>query len=554
MVSPLILIVCSEIEFHLHYNEKIRIFARKRRNMEDTVRYPIGQQDFKVLREDNCLYIDKTQYIDKVVKSQHRYYFLARPRRFGKSLFLSALQYFFEGKRELFKGLFVDSIAWDWEAYPVLRLDLNTNRYDELGLLDSVLDNLFREWERKYDVEVKDDDYSQRFKTIIKTAHEKTGRQVVILVDEYDKPLVGNLNKDDNFEHYRAKLASVYSNFKSSAEHIRLVFLTGVSRFSKLSVFSDLNNLRDITFSDEFSDICGITEEELHRDFKIGMNEFANYNGISDEEARLELKKNYDGYRFTINGSEIYNPWSLLNAMVEKRASNFWSRTGRPTLIAEAMYRFDEDLETLLNTECDEMTLEGFDLRSSSPLALLFQTGYLTIKDYDRETQLFTLGVPNKEVTDSLFKELLPFYVRVKSGGDSETVVRNIVNSLLLGKPEKLVKNLDIFFAGIPYDMKMEDENNLHNAIYILLTLIGIKVETEVRTSDGRIDLLIKTPRFIYIIELKFDHSAEEAMTQIEDKNYALPYANDSRRLFKIGLNFSSKTRHFDSSFIEENS
>lgn len=537
--------ICRFLEIVLNLQKKKKI-------MDDSSRYPIGQQNFRELRKDECLYVDKTQYIAKILESKQRYWFLARPRRFGKSLFLSTLQYFYEGRRELFKGLYIDSIDWDWEKYPVLRLDFNVEKYKERGLLDGVLERIFRNWEEEYDIEVKDRDYSQRFSTIIKTVHERTGRKVVILVDEYDKPLVNNLNDDDNFEHYRTKLASVYSNFKSSSEHIKLVFLTGVSRFSKLSVFSDLNNLRDITFSDEFSDICGITEKELQNNFRTGIEEYANHNGITKEEARLELKKNYDGYRFTVNGSDIYNPWSLLNAMAEKRVSNYWGRTGKPTLIAEAMYRFDEDIESLLNTQCDETTLQGFDLRNASPLAMLFQTGYLTIKDYDKETQLFTLGVPNQEVSDSLFRELLPFYVKVRSGGDSETVVRNIVNSILLGQPEKLVRNIDIFLAGIPYDMKMDDENNVHNAIYILLTLIGAKAETEVHTSDGRIDLLLKTSRFIYIIELKFDRSAEDAMAQIDEKQYALPYTNDPRRLFKIGLNFSSKTRHLDPPRIQE--
>lgn len=384
------------------------IFAKKN-EMAEMVKYPIGEQDFKSLREMGCLYVDKTMYIDKIISMGQKYYFLARPRRFGKSLFLSVLQYFFEGKRELFKDLFVDSTDWEWESYPVLRLDLNVEKYDEPGILDTVLDNYFNAWESLYGVDVTSESLPARFHNIIEAAHRKTGRQVVILVDEYDKPLVGNLNKDDNFEHYQAKLASVYSNFKSSAAHIRLVFLTGVSRFSKLSLFSDLNNLRDITFSEDFSDICGITGKELHRDFKSGIREFADYNGISCEEVCRQLKENYDGYRFTINGSEIYNPWSLLNAMAEKRISAYWSRTGKPTLLAEAMHRFDEDIESLLNTRCDEATLQGFDLKSVSPLAMLFQTGYLTIKDYDRETRLFTLGVPNKEVTESLFKELLPF-------------------------------------------------------------------------------------------------------------------------------------------------
>ncbi|MDE6637714.1 MAG: ATP-binding protein, partial [Muribaculaceae bacterium] len=438
------------------------------------------------------------------------------------------------------------------QKYPVFRLDLNTEKYKEKELLDGVLERIFRNWEEEYEIDVKDRDFSQRFSTIIKAAHEKTGRKVVILVDEYDKPLVNNLNDDDNFEHYRTKLASVYSNFKSSAEHIQLVFLTGVSRFSKLSVFSDLNNVNDITFDNDFADICGITEKELIEKFRVGIDNLAKENNISYQDACLELKNNYDGYRFAKKGSDIYNPWSVLNCLSKREISNYWGRTGKPTLIAEAMHRFDEDIENLLNTQCDETTLHGFDLSNASPLAMLFQTGYITIKDYDRETQLFTLGVPNREVSESLFKELLPYYVKVRSGGDSETVVRNIVNSILLGQPDKLVKNIDIFLAGIPYDMKIDDENNLHNAIYILLTLIGVKVETEVHTSDGRIDLLVKTPKFIYIIELKFDHSAEEAMSQIEEKQYFLPYANDPRRLFKIGINFSSKTRHLDPPQIEE--
>lgn len=387
--------------------------------MDESRRYPIGQQNFRELRERGSFYIDKTSFLEKIVFNGIQYWFLARPRRFGKSLFLSTLHYFFEGKRELFKGLYIDSSDWDWAEYPVLHLDLNISRYDTAGLLEGVLDNMFRDWEQKYDVDVKDEDYSLRFRSIIKAAHEKTGRKVVILVDEYDKPLVGNLNNDEIYEHYRAKLATVYSNFKSSAEHIRLVFLTGVSRFGKLSIFSDLNNLNDITFDNDFADICGITGRELTENFSSGIESLAQENGYTFEETCQALKCNYDGYRFAGKGSDIYNPWSLLSCLSKREISNYWGQTGRPTLIAEAMHNFNEDIESLLNTKCDEMTLHGFDLRSASPLSLLYQTGYLTIKDYDRETKLFTLGVPNREVADSLFKELLPLYVKVKEGGDS---------------------------------------------------------------------------------------------------------------------------------------
>ncbi|MDE6010249.1 MAG: AAA family ATPase [Muribaculaceae bacterium] len=316
----------------------------------ELVRYPIGQQDFKNLRTENSIYVDKTIYIEKLLTQSIRYYFLARPRRFGKSLFLSTLRYFFEGRRELFKDLYIDSIDWDWQEYPVLYLDLNTDRYVGQGKLDGVLDNLFREWEKKYGVSEPESQPSQRFKTIIRSAYEKTGHQVVILVDEYDKPLVGNLNKDDDFEHYRAALASLYSNFKSSAEYIKLVFMTGVSRFSKLSVFSDLNNISDITFENEFADICGITESEIRDYFKHGIEDLAREEETDFEGACRALKANYDGYRFTWRGSDIYNPWSLLNCLRYKRIGNFWNNTGLPTIVAESLQRINADLQKVVNT------------------------------------------------------------------------------------------------------------------------------------------------------------------------------------------------------------
>ncbi len=512
---------------------------------EKKVRYPIGQQDFKILRERGLLYIDKTEYIKRLLDDGAQYFFLARPRRFGKSLFLSTLRYFFEGQRELFKGLYIDSTDWDWEPYPVLKIDLNTDKYVETGMLDGVLDNIFRDWEMKYEIDVKDIDYSQRFKTIIKTIHEKTGKQVVILVDEYDKPLVGNINQTDNFEHYRTKLASIYSNFKSSAEHIKLVFLTGVSRFSKLSVFSDLNNLKDISFANEFADICGITEKELLENLHSGVNALAEEFEIGYNDALLMLKQNYDGYRFAKKGSDIYNPWSLLNCLADRDILNYWSLTGKPTLLAEALKNVNADLKDVLSTRCSFRTLAGFDLRSINPVALLYQTGYLTIKDYNRPTDTVTLGLPNVEVRQSLFEELLPFYVKIKND-EVGSVVFKIIDSIRHGKPEEMLKYLKAYFAGIPYDLKIEDENNFQNAIYILLTLIGLDTKAEVHTSDGRIDLQIETPEFIYIIELKYDSTPDQALRQIDEKGYALKYATDTRKLFKIGVNFSSEKRRIE--------
>lgn len=522
------------------------IFAQKKRIMEETnAKYAIGDQDFKSLRDRDCVYIDKTIFINKIVQSGTKYFFLARPRRFGKSLFLSTLRYFFEGQRDLFNGLYIESTDWEWQSYPVLKIDLNTDKYAEPGILDRVLDNLFRDWEKKYDVDVKDCDYSQRFKTIIKTAHEKTGRQVIILVDEYDKPLVGNLHKQENFEHYRAKLASIYSNFKSSSEHIRLVFLTGVSRFSKLSIFSDLNNIKDISFYDEFADVCGITEKELLNNFQQGIRRLANSRNIDYDQAIQLLKQNYDGYRFSPKGSEIYNPWSVLNAMDESRIGAFWNATGAASIVAEVLYDSDVDVEATLNARWKLDELAGLDLRNANPTALLYQTGYLTIADYNSRTDSVRLKVPNEEVKRGLFNDLLSFYVKPKRG-TSRGIVSDLIFAIEDGEPEKMMKCLDAYFAGIPYDLKIEDENNFHNALYILLTLIGADTNAEVHTSDGRIDLLIETESFIYVIELKYDDTPEHALQQIEEKQYALKYATDPRKLYKIGIGFSSKKRRIE--------
>ncbi len=370
--------------------------------MEEMLKYPIGQQNFKNLRKEGCIYVDKTGYIEKLLTSGNRYYFLGRPRRFGKSLFLSTLEFFFKGEKDLFHGLKVESFDWDWQPYPVLRIDLNTDRFDEPERLELVLDTLFRDWEKEYEVEVRTSDLSQRFKSIIKAAHEKTGRQVVVLVDEYDKPLVSNLNKGKNFEHYRLRLASLYSNFKSSAEHLRLVFLTGVSRFSKLSVFSDLNNINDISLDDAFADICGITEEEMMTRLKPGLIRLSEINGVSFDQICDQLKRNYDGYKFAILGSDIYNPWSLLCALSKGRIDNYWNETGKPSVVAESLKRMNVDLESTFDSYCTADDLRGLDLLSPDPRALLYQAGYLTIKSYNSKIRRFHLGIPNEEVKSCL--------------------------------------------------------------------------------------------------------------------------------------------------------
>ena len=519
--------------------------------MEKTQAYPIGLQDFRTLREEGYIYVDKTRYITELIRKKSRYCFLARPRRFGKSLFLSTLQCFFEGRRELFEGLDVESLDWDWEPYPVLRLDLNRDGYKAKGELDGVYDNTFRKWEAQYGVGDIAESFSARFENIIEAAHKKTGRQVVILVDEYDKPMVANINNRENIDHYREKLTSVYSNFKSSAEHIRLVFLTGVSRFGKLSVFSGLNNLVDITFLDEYSDICGITEREMLDSLRQGIHRLADKNDMPYESAVRELKRNYDGYRFSKNGSDIYNPWSLLNAMKDSEISNYWNDTGMPTLVARTLKRVDADLESMFDTYCSEDDLKGLDLLTPQPLALLYQTGYLTIKGYNPKIRRYRLGIPNEEVKKGLFNVLLPYYMQSRSGEEPKKLVGDMVMYFILGDADRAMKCMQAYFAGVHWKMRMDNENNFHNAFFLLMDLVGLDTETESATSDGSIDITVRTDDYIYVIELKYDGTAEQALRQIEEKRYDRKYQMDGRQIIRIGVNFSSETRCIEDWKIE---
>ena len=510
--------------------------------MADIVRYPIGEQSFEEIRERDCLYVDKTPFIENVIESGGKYYFLGRPRRFGKSLFLNTLQCFFEGKRHLFKGLYADSMDWEWEPYPILKLDLNTEKYKTPEALDTVVATHLKEWEEEYGVTPDYDNHATRFRNIIRAAHQKTGKGVVILVDEYDKPLVNNLHNPQNFEYCRDSLAALYSNFKSGADHIRLVFLTGVSRFAHLSVFSDLNNIRDISLDNRFSDICGITEQELTDNFQAGIAGVAAEYGWSEEEAKAEIKKWYDGYRFSFRGSDIYNPYSLLNLMESSMFDTYWVKSGTPSLLLEQMRKFNVDIEPLIHARCGQGGLTGLDLDDPNPTALFYQTGYLTIKGFDMRSRIYTLGLPNEEVKEGLMEYLLPRYLNT-GGQDTPFLVSEFVREFREGDTEGFMHRLQSLFASVSYRMRMDQEINVHNGLLMLMLLVGLSVQTEYCTSSGRIDLFVASGRFYYIIELKLDGTAREALDQINSKGYALPFAVGHRQVVKIGVNFSTQTR-----------
>jgi sugar-specific transcriptional regulator TrmB len=502
--------------------------------------YPIGEQSFRKIREARQVYVDKTGFIKRFLNGG--YYFLGRPRRFGKSLFLSTLKSFFSGERELFQGLEADTFDWGWDKFPVLHIDLNVGCYESEENLLSRLDILVREWEEKYSCSLENGGLPERFEYLIRRIHEQTGRRVVVLVDEYDKPLVGALKDRRLLERFRDILSTFYSCLKSEAEHLHLVFMTGVSRFGKLTVFSGLNNIQDISFDRRFNAVCGITESELISTFKIGIQELCDEYDCDADEVRRELKARYDGYRFCRKGEDIYNPFSILNVMDTLEYRNYWTLSGTPTLLIHQIQKFDINIESLINSRCSEEILSGLDLVYSNPLALLYQTGYLTIKGYDPESRLYTLGIPNTEVKEGFFGYMLPYYLSIPDR-DTNLCITKFVEDFRAGNAEKVMEQLKSLFSGFSYRLNMDAEQNIQNALMMFMTLLGFRITAEYTTSEGRIDLLVVTEKFYYIIELKLNGSPEKALQQIEERDYALPFLFDNRQIIEIGANFSTEKR-----------
>lgn len=514
-------------------------------------KYPVGIQDFESLRRGGYVYVDKTELVYRLANGI-KYIFLARPRRFGKSLLLSTLKAYFEGKKELFDGLAITELERDWTCRPVLQLSLAAYNRNNGGNLEAILNQTFQQWEKEYNVETIDSDFSMRFRNVILAANRCSGKDVVILIDEYDAPMVAHLGDEERHSQVRNLLKSIYVNLKDMDHYIRFGMLTGVSRFSRTSIFSGLNNLTDISLNKQFSSICGITEAELKSDFEPGIRELARELEIDYDGALRELKSNYDGYHFTEKSQDIYNPFSVLNALEQKKIDSYWFNSGTPTFLVDVIYNTNHFLPEYFSEEVEGHTLSDIDTYKTDPIALMFQTGYLTIKDYDRELQTYRLGLPNLEVRRGLSKGLLQVYMN--QGGDrTSSSVLAIRRAFANGRAEDAMERIKSFLAGIPYELaKGKDEIYFENNLYLLFNLIGINTYAEYHTSRGRIDLLVTMPKYIYVMELKLDGTPREALDQIDAKGYAEQFASDPRRVVKIGINFSRTTRNIDSWIIEE--
>lgn len=514
--------------------------------------YPIGVQSFAKLREDGYTYVDKTQFVDNLIQSG-KYYLLIRPRRFGKSLLLSTIEAFYQGRRDLFEGLAISRQEHDWQQHPVLHIALNAWDYDSPESLLQKFNYDFERWENLYGSERKSAPHSERFRYIIEQAYAVTGRKVVILIDEYDKPLLDTAGNLDLQNIYRSQLKAFYGNLKNCDQYIEFAMLTGVSRFGKLSIFSDLNNLQDISLSDEYSAICGITSDEIKDNFSEGVHALATKNSISTDEAYMMLKENYDGYHFAPSSPDMYNPFSLLNALQSGYIGSYWFSTGTPTFLVEMIRNMQIDLRDLEHMEenVDELMDASFDLSNAVPI--MYQSGYLTIRNYDRRFGTVTLGYSNREVEQGFLNGLMKIYTANRSGR-SEFDVRRFVLDVEAGRVDDFMIRLQALFSGYQYDQMDLGHLELHyrNVIYLAMKLMGFYTYAEMRTAAGRIDLLVKTPDYLYLFEFKINGSAQAAMEQINSRDYLLPFRADGRKIIKVGANFDDTIRSISTPWLIE--
>ena len=505
------------------------------------MKYPIGIQNFEKIRTEGYVYVDKTALVYKLV-NEGCYYFLSRPRRFGKSLLISTLEAYLSGKKELFKGLAIEQLEKDWTEYLIFHLDLNVGEYQSKESLYEKLDTFLTPLEELYGTLPSLHEAGQRFEYVIRQAYKKTGKRIVILVDEYDKPLLATIAHPELQDSFRTTLKAFYGVLKSMDGYIKFALLTGVTKFGKVSVFSDLNNLIDLSMNRRYQQICGITKDEILKYFDESVHELADGYGISYDEALARLKEDYDGYHFVNNGVDVYNPFSLLNTFANCEFGRYWFETGTPSYLVEVMKQDNYRLPDLTREQVTGDFLNSIDSMSKNPIPLIYQSGYLTIKAYDPEFGFYTLGFPNKEVEEGFADYLLPFYTNVKQG-DSAFFVGNFIRELRHGLVDDFMLRMETMLADTDYKVVGDSELYFQNAFYLISRMLGFYTEVERETSNGRMDMTVKTKDYIYIFEFKLNGSADDALRQIDEKGYAKPFALDTRKLIKVGVNFSLEKR-----------
>lgn len=519
--------------------------------MDITRKLPIGIQTFADIRTNGYLYIDKTAFVWRIA-NMGKPYFLSRPRRFGKSLLLSTLEAYFEGKKELFTGLAIEQLESDWKRYPVLHLDLNAEKYDAPDRLIGMLSNQLTQWEFIYGKGDDETTVSTRFLGVIRRANEQTGMGVVVLVDEYDKPLLQALTNDALLEEYRNILKAFYGVLKTADRYLRFVFLTGVTKFSQVSVFSDLNQLNDISMKPQYATICGITKDELINTFLPELEQLGEANQLTFEDTIERMELLYDGYHFCEYSEGVFNPFSVLNVFDGFKFSNYWFQTGTPTFLVEILKESNYDLRLLLDgIEAPASSFVEYRVNSTNPIPLIYQSGYLTIKDYDKEFGIYLLTFPNEEVKYGFINFLVPYYTSI-TNNDQSFYIGKFIQELRAGDVDSFMTRLEAFFADFPYELNDKTERHYQVVFYLVFKLMGQFTEAEVRSARGRADAVVKTPKYIYVFEFKLNGTVEQALRQIDDKGYLIPYQVDGRQLVKVGVEFNAEERNIGRWLIEE--
>lgn len=504
--------------------------------------YPIGIQTFERIRKEDKFYVDKTEYIYRMTHTDGTYFFLSRPRRFGKSLLVSTFKSYFEGKKELFEGLAIEKLEKEWTAYPVLHFDLSKGKHMENEQLEEYLGYLMEDYEQKYGIENHRNGNNNRFNDLIEVVYRKTGKQVVVLIDEYDAPLLDVAHEKEKLDELRNTMRNFYSPLKGNESMLRFVFMTGITKFSQLSIFSELNNIKNVSMDEPYAGICGITKEELLTQMSDDINELAEHLELSREETIQELKDHYDGYHFCWPSPDVFNPYSLLNCFADGRMDDYWFGSGTPTYLINMMRKYDflpADLgETI------EVGKKDFDAPTemmTTIIPLLYQSGYVTIKGYDKPTKLYQLALPNQEIRVGLYGSLLPHYLTDKSAKANTTIAKMSV-LVKKGDMDAAFCLLNDFLETVPYCDNTNYEGHWQQTLYIMFALLtNYRISVEPHTAKGRIDITMETDDTIYVMELKFNKSAEEALAQIEAKHYADAYKMSGKKVVKIGLNFTVK-------------
>lgn len=525
------------------------------------MKYPIGIQSFDRLREDGFVYVDKTALVYSLVQ-EGAIYFLSRPRRFGKSLLISTLACYFQGRKELFEGLAIANLEKDWLEYPIFRVDFNGGNYTREGELEKTIETYIAKWEIEYGKDTLETTTGDRFKGVLQRAYQKTGKRAVVLIDEYDKPILDVLDTGASTynqegerqlleDHHREILKSFYSTFKGADEYLKFVLLTGVTKFSQVSVFSGFNQPTDISMSEQYESLCGITQEELEKYFEEPMLQLATKYEYTAEEMKDWLKRQYDGYHFSTNMTNIYNPFSILNAFRMNEIRDYWFATGTPTYLIRLLQHSREQMNELTGKYYDPAMFVDYKANVEQPLPMIYQSGYLTIKEYNKRMGTYLLDFPNNEVRKGFLSMLAASYMKPKSK-EMTSWITDAVMTLEQGDTDVFRRSLTSFLASIPYDShgSLKDiditEKHFQYTFYLLLRLMGvycIAIHCEDRQSYGRVDCTLEMEEYVYIFEFKMDGTAREALEQIEKNGYAKPYLADKRKVICIGVNFSSVTR-----------